>query len=281
MQCSGDVFAAKLGDIMTAAKQANPREDGDYEHDGLLYCGKCNTPKEHIITVCGTPLKVACMCRCRSAKFETERAEEQKRNRTEALKDRAFADKSLRDCTFENDDGTNPELTKKCRNYVENFAEFYESGKGLLLYGTCGTGKTYAALEIANALTDRMHSVRFSTFAAIANELFDNPDRQEYINALAQNYSLLIIDDYAAERNTPWMQEQLFSVIDARCKARKPLIVTTNLTRNQMFDKSDTARYRICSRLCELCIAIEASGKDRRIQQYINNKQHYEDLLNG
>ena len=39
MQCSGDVFAAKLGDIMTAAKQANPREDGDYERDGLLYCG--------------------------------------------------------------------------------------------------------------------------------------------------------------------------------------------------------------------------------------------------
>lgn len=281
MQYSDNPFAGMIDGIAEAAKNANPALDGDYIENGLLHCGKCHTPKEHIVTICGSDRKVACMCKCRAEEFEKSRKEFERHNRIEALKDSAYSDPALRHCCFANDDGTNPELTKKCLNYVKNFRKFYDDGKGLLLFGTCGVGKTYAALEIANALMDELYSARFSTFAAIANDLFDNPSKQAYINALTQNYDLLCIDDYAAERNTPWMNEQLFSVIDARCKAKKPLIVTTNLTRSEMFDKTNTERYRICSRLTELCIAVEVGGKDRRIKNYIKAKAEYETLLNG
>lgn len=280
MQYSDNPFADTLTKIAQAAKEANPREDGDYTENGLLHCGKCHTPKETTVTLGGRETKVSCMCKCREEQAEAKRKKFIHDSRAEALKDSAYGDKALRNCCFENDDGTNPELTKKCRNYVENFERFSESGKGLLFFGSCGTGKTYAALEIANALMDKLYSVKFATFAAIANELFDNPEKQGYINRLAQDYDLLCIDDYAAERNTPWMNEQLFAVIDARCKAHKPLIVTTNLTRDEMFDRKNIDRYRICSRLLELCIAVEVNGKDRRISDYIKNKAEFEDLLN-
>lgn len=267
-----------IADIVTRAAEANPRVEGDYERDGLLYCGKCNTPKEHIVELFGRRIKVACMCRCREEDFEKWRNETIRMNRVEALKDSAYSESENRNCTFENDDGQHPDILLQCKNYVEQFEEFAAAGKGLLLYGDKGTGKTYAALQILNALMDKMYSAYFDTFAQIANGLFKCEDKREYINSFAY-YDILCIDDLAAERDSSWMNEQIFSVIDARCKARKPLIVTTNLTSRQMYDKSDIGRARIYSRLYELCIPIEFTGEDKRIQNFRRDKMKFTQML--
>ena len=45
----------------------NPRmNDGDYVKDGLLYCGKCNTPKQCIIIwpITRETKTVGCICKC-------------------------------------------------------------------------------------------------------------------------------------------------------------------------------------------------------------------------
>ena len=41
---------------------------------------------------------------------------------------------------------------------------------------------------------------------------------------------LLILDDFGMERGTEYGLEQVYSVIDSRYRSGKPLIVTTNLT---------------------------------------------------
>ena len=46
---------------MIAAEEPAP---GDYEKDGLLYCGKCNTPKEFRGSFLGMVKVVPCLCRC-------------------------------------------------------------------------------------------------------------------------------------------------------------------------------------------------------------------------
>ena len=267
-----------ISNIIAKAAEANPRVDGDYEKDGLLYCGKCHTQKEYIVELLGKRVKVGCMCRCRTEEFDKWREETIRLNRIEAIKDSAYSEPSNRDCTFENDDGQHPEILAMCKNYVEQFEDFAADGKGLLLYGGVGTGKTYAALQILNALMDRMYTAYFDTFAQIANGLYNCGDKREYINALAR-YDILCIDDLAAERDSPWMLEQVFSVIDARCKAKKPLIVTTNLTSRQMYDKSDKDRARIYSRLYELCSPIEFVGEDKRIQNFRRDKAKYTQML--
>lgn len=267
-----------ISDIITKAAEANPRVDGDYELCGLLYCGKCHTPKEHIVTLGGRTIKVPVMCKCKSADFDNWREETIRMNRVEALKDSAYSEPENRNCTFENDDGQQPEILIQCKNYVEQFDEFAAAGKGLLLYGDIGTGKTYAALQILNALMDRMYTAYFDTFAQIANGLFRCEDKREYINSFAR-YDILCIDDLAAERDSQWMLEQVFSVIDARCKAVKPLIVTTNLTSRQMYDKSNKERARIYSRLYELCQPIEFVGADKRIQNFRRDKDKFTQML--
>ena len=52
------------------------RDKSDYIGDkGLLYCGKCNTPKQVEITICGQIKRPYCMCKCE----ETAYAQEQER----------------------------------------------------------------------------------------------------------------------------------------------------------------------------------------------------------
>ena len=147
---------------------------------------------------------------------------------------------------------------------MQNFAQFREQGKGLLLFGSVGTGKTFHAACIANALIDTGVPCLVTNFARIANTvqgLFEG--RQEYYDSL-NKFPLLVLDDLSAERKTEYMQEIVFNVIDARYRAKLPLIVTTNLTREELMHPADITYQRIFSRLFEMCTPIEIAGTDRR-----------------
>lgn len=58
-------------------------------------------------------------------------------------------------CTFDNDDGARPEITAGMKKYCENFSDLRKSGKGILLYGTVGTGKSFFAACIVNELVSK------------------------------------------------------------------------------------------------------------------------------
>ena len=101
---------------------------------------------------------------------------------------------------------------------------------GLLLWGDVGTGKSFFAGCVANALLDKGVPVLMTNFAKILNSLTGiyPQDRNEFINSLNQ-YSLLIIDDLGVERNSEFALEQVFHVIDSRYRSMKPMIITTCL----------------------------------------------------
>ena len=142
---------------------------------------------------------------------------------------RGLQDRYLYDYTFANDNGQNP-LMDKARAYVENWKEAYKNNTGLLLFGDVGTGKSFFAGCIANALLDRDVPVLMTNFPTILNRLtgmFDQ-DRADFI-ASFDEYDLLIIDDLGVERSTEYAMEQMFFVIDSRYRSRRPMIITTNL----------------------------------------------------
>ena len=72
--------------------------------------------------------------------------------------------------TFSNDNGQNP-LMDKAHAYVENWKEAYKSNIGLLLFGDVGTGKSFFAGCIANALLDQDVPVLMTNFPTILNRL--------------------------------------------------------------------------------------------------------------
>ena len=131
--------------------------------------------------------------------------------------------------TFENDNGRSPQMHHAHR-YVEQWQTMRAENLGLLLWGGVGTGKSFLAGCIANALIEQEVPVRMTNFARILNELNRSfSGRNEVVDKLCR-YPLLIIDDFGMERGTEYALEQIYSIVDSRYRSRKPLIVTTNLT---------------------------------------------------
>ena len=167
--------------------------------------------------------------------------------------------------TFAKDDGANAELTAGLKNYVEKFPDFKEQGKGLLLYGDVGRGKTYGAASVANALLDKGYTVLMTDFTAIESIVSNVWNKQEYYDAL-NRFSLLIIDDLGVEKKTEYTSQIVQAVINTRYNAGLPLIITTNLTGEELQSPSDMVYKRIFSRLYEMCIPVKVEGKDRRAE---------------
>lgn len=245
-------------------------EEGDYiGEDGILMCGKCHTPKQcrFVATWDGKEKKPYTPCDCARERREAEEQARQAQNlriEVNRLRKLGFPDSEMANWTFANDDGTDPKTTSIARNYVDNFPEMERRGKGLLLYGPVGTGKTYAAACIANELISQGRPCLVTNFARITNTLqgmFDG--KQRYLDDFTR-LDLLVIDDLAAERDTSYMNEMVFNIIDSRYRSGKPLIVTSNLSQSDLKAPCSVDRKRIYSRLLEMCVPIEVKASDRR-----------------
>lgn len=79
----------------------------------------------------------------------------------------------------------------------------------------------------------------------ILNELNDSfSGRNDVVDRLC-GHPLLIIDDFGMERGTEYALEQIYNIVDSRYRSRKPLIVTTNLTLEELKNPQSTAHARI------------------------------------
>lgn len=270
--------------ISDKAAESNPRTDADYIEDGLLYCGMCHTPKQlrirHFLT--GEPQTVNCLCKCAAERRDAERAareREESLQRIRRMRNTGFHDDEMRAWTFENDDHANPKVMDVARRYVDHFAEMLDRGKGILFYGGVGTGKTYAAASIANALIDQGHPCLVTNFVRLTNQISESFEgRQDYIDNISK-YKLLVIDDFASERNTEYMAEMVTNTIDARYRSGLPLIVTTNLTASDLKTPPDLRHDRIYSRVLEMCVPVEVTGGDRRIKRMRDDYKDLKDIL--
>lgn len=260
-----------LNGIEREARKANAPADGDYMgDDGLLYCGTCRKPKQCRVTDwlgSGTDKVLPSACECaleERRRFEERMKAEERRRELDKLRRAGFPDAEMRKWCFAADDGGSGKAMDVAHRYVDNFARMLESGKGLLLYGNVGSGKSYIAACIANALIDNGTPCMMTNFARIVNQLSESFDgRQRYIDSL-NRFDLLVIDDLAAERDTEYMWENVMNVIDSRYRAGLPLVVTTNLTLDDFRTPADIKRERVYSRLVEMCIPVKVAGKDRR-----------------
>ena len=198
--------------------------------------------------------------------------------RLNMLKSMCFQDSALYCWTFENDNGRNP-LISKAKTYAAKWSDMLSKNIGLLLWGEVGTGKTYFAACIANALVENCVSVKMTNFSTILNDLFYENDKNQYIDRL-NNHNLLIIDDLGIERDTEYALEQVYNIIDARYKSNKPLIVTTNLTITEIKNPVDTAHKRIYDRVLEMCVPVKFDGENFRTQKADSKMEFAKNLFN-
>lgn len=262
------------------------RED-EYLDEGsnLIYCGRCRTPRQNRFEMCGKVYEPRCMCSCQKAAYDQREQERKHREFLDLVsRNRSVGppDPELRRHTFENDLGYNQEQMKKAKQFVQNWDTLRSKSMGLLLWGYVGTGKSYIAGCIANALLDKGVPVMMTNFARLLNKLTDmySGDRNTYIDSF-NAYPLLIIDDLGIERNSEFAREQVFHIIDSRYRSQLPMIVTTNLTLKELKDPEDLARARIYDRVLERCVPIRVNDQNVRKLIAAENLATAQRLLGG
>jgi DNA replication protein DnaC len=118
-----------------------------------------------------------------------------------------------------------------------------------------------------------------TNFARLSNTLQGMWEgKQEYLDSL-NRFPLLILDDLGAERKSEYMNEIVFNLIDSRYRAKLPLIVTTNLTSEELKNPADITNRRTYSRLLEMCIPLEVKGEDRRREKLKDSFKEMKELL--
>lgn len=281
----GEVTEKVLASI---ADSAGSLTDDYIGSDGLLYCGQCNTRKEReIIWFDGKPKKVPVMCKCRAEEERLKKEQMQKEEEMRSIqraKVSSMMDDTFRTACFANYQirNGNERHLKVAKKYCIEFSKMYERNQGLLFWGTVGTGKSYTAACIANYLLEANTSVVMTSFVRILQEMqgFDREREETFTNKL-NSVKLLIIDDLGAERSTDYALEKVYGIIDNRYRAKKPLILTTNLTLRQMQEATDIRYARIYDRIFEMCYPMEFSGVSWRKREAAQRYEETRKILEG
>jgi DNA replication protein DnaC len=277
-------FNEVLKDIAARGAKNFEKEAGDYIKDGLIYCGKCDTPRQARIDLGdGVKLEPPCLCKCRTEARDKEYAEFRARDRAyqiERMRRSCIRDEKLLEFTFENDKQPDSKYSAIFKRYCDKWEQIKADNIGLVLYGDKGRGKTFYAGCICNRLISMGVKAYAITEPNLINAMFKAVDKAEFISRLA-HYPLLFIDDFGAARSTEYSREQVYTIIDERYKANLPTIFTTNLT-PQQFDAPETiAEGRIYDRIKAMGQFIEIKGKNWRQDEASQKAAAFVEIMSG
>ena len=263
------MFEEVIGSLSEACRANNPITDADYtDENGLLICGNCHTPKQTDVVILGKTRRVHCACKCAMEAFERRKAESraaEARLKAEQMRQEGFYDSAYLSMTFERDDRPQHKLSRASRHYAEVFAP-NANQHGIVFTGNVGTGKTFYACCIANAVIDRGFSAWVTTLPPLIRALSDRVTARETLERI-QSVDLLVLDDLGATSHSDYTTDKLFEIVDARYRCAKPFIVTTNLSPDDTRHTS-LAMRRIFDRLNERCRTVVVDGQSRRKNKF-------------
>jgi DNA replication protein DnaC len=162
-----------------------------------------------------------------------------------------------------------PRAVSVVRQWIDGLDQNLEGGVGLWLMGDTGTGKTTLAMLVSKEALKRDRTVAIysmpslltrirATYGAEAGE----ESYDEFFERLCE-VDLLHIDDLGAEKQTEWVLEQLYALVNERYEREKSIVVTTNLSQDQLEQQIGP---RTVSRLVQMCgeNQIPLFGEDAR-----------------
>lgn len=278
------VTTAELRKSIARDMRAVPAEGDYYGADGLLVCGRCGTPKECRVPVCGNGAlgymgarweadssravirPIMCSCREREAADADMAGAAFKADARDAANRAACWDiGGCSSMTFDADDGSDPVASGEARAYAEGFPGTSDGGRGLVFLGGVGCGKTFMAACVANLLLDSGAKVRFTSISELARRASASGygGSSEAVGSV-KHADLVVLDDFGTERQTPSMQEFRYQVVNTLYSEKVPMVVTTNLTRRELMASTGTESDRVFSRIVGRCRPVVMAGADRR-----------------
>jgi DNA replication protein DnaC len=136
----------------------------------------------------------------------------------------------------------NPVVARTVRDFVGRIDEQLDAGRGLWFTGDVGTGKTTLAMLISKSAMEAGRTVAIYSLPRLLGLLRDSYDDStdytltDLIDRLCA-VELLHIDDVGAEQTSPWVLEQLYTIVNTRYEDGRSVLVTTNLVTEEAFDQ--------------------------------------------
>ena len=127
-----------------------------------------------------------------------------------------------------------PIVLRPVRAFLRSIEQNLDQGRGLWFDGPVGTGKTSLAILVAKAAKDAGRSYAVYPVPRLLAEIKRTFDRDASDNYLAFftklcSVDVLVLDDLGAEKQTEWVLEQLYSIVNERWQDRRSIVVTTNI----------------------------------------------------
>jgi len=199
-------------------------------------------------------------CTCRPARMARKRAA--------AVAGRL--PKRFREVSFDREPiaSMNGALIREVREYVRVIGERLDAGRGLWFTGDVGTGKTTLAMLVSKAAMEADRTVAIYSLPRLLGLLRDSYDDDavysltELLDRLCA-VDLLHVDDVGAEQSSPWVLEQLYTIVNTRYEDGRAVVLTTNLSPPEL---QEQIGERTVSRITEMCgDPLLLKGTDQRV----------------
>jgi len=159
-----------------------------------------------------------------------------------------------------------PHVVREVRRYVRSVAEELDAGRGLWFTGDVGTGKTTLAMLVSKHVMEADRTVAIYSLPRLLGMLRDtySEDAHFSLNDLLDRLcavDLLHVDDVGAEQTSPWVLEQLYTIVNTRYEDGRAVMLTTNLAEDELREQIGD---RTVSRLNEMCTVLPLHGDDQR-----------------
>lgn len=147
-------------------------------------------------------------------------------------------------------------VVRAVRDYVNDLDSRLKAGEGLWLMGAVGTGKTTLAMIVSKAALEAGHTAAIYSLPKLLSSIrrtFDGepgaPSHEQFFARLT-SVDLLHIDDVGVEKTSPWVLEELYSLVNQRYEDQRSIVITTNLPPDEL---EEQIGQRTTSRLVEIC----------------------------
>ena len=246
-----------------------PESTGNSSNSKPKPCPKCGQEIEpQVIPLAEREVYPACVCEVEEYEREEDRkALEKKQEKvSRALKSSGLG-KRFRGCSFENwkeREGTQ-KAHRAALEYKNNLKENIGQGKGLIVFGQPGNGKSHLVAAIVNEAIREGYVAVFEGVPRLLAKIRatysgGTTSEGEIMQALTEA-DLLVLDDAGAEKLTAWTEPTLYTIIDDRYIEEKPVVITTNSDLDGLEEKLG---YRAMDRLLEMCEIVENRGTSYR-----------------